>query len=81
MYLKSLFITVVVCSATMANAQTCDITEDSIKMPLKKYVLLAQVIRITLQSITYYFAKYYRILFLMGYLFFYSISHSQFHIS
>lgn len=27
MYLKSLFITVVVCSATMANAQTCDITE------------------------------------------------------
>ena len=28
MYLKSLFITVVVCSATMANAQTCDITEE-----------------------------------------------------
>ena len=27
MYLKSLFITVVVCSATMVNAQTCDITE------------------------------------------------------
>lgn len=36
MYLKSLFITVVVCSATMANAQTCDITEEGIKMPLKK---------------------------------------------
>lgn len=36
MYLKSLFITVVVCSATMVNAQTCDITEEGIKMPLKK---------------------------------------------
>ena len=29
-------------------------------------MILAQVIRITLQSITYYFAKYHRILFLMG---------------
>ena len=29
-------------------------------------MILAQVIRITLQSITYYFAKYHRILFLIG---------------
>lgn len=35
MYLKSLFITVVVCSATMANAQTCDITEGHKNAPKK----------------------------------------------
>ena len=48
----------------------------------KYYVILAQVLRITLQSITYYFAKYHVMLFLLYFLvFFISLLYLSFFIA
>ena len=53
------------------------------KFPLSQYyVILAKVLRITLQSITYYFAKYHVMLFLLYFLgFFISLLDLSFFIA